>query len=110
MQPADLRQLALVFDWCGPALTPAQSDRLAAKIQSGSRDMPLRDVRGQSARVFAAIALADRLPDQGNAILSEIVQKWWRMQIVPQLAAAVLPFPGNSVTPCMRCCTRCATT
>ena len=31
---ADLRQLALVFDWCGPALTPAQSDRLAAKIQS----------------------------------------------------------------------------
>src|SRR5689334_24975927 len=22
----DLRQLALVFDWCGPAMTPAQSD------------------------------------------------------------------------------------
>ena len=30
----DLRQLALVFDWCGPAMTPAQSDRLAAKIQT----------------------------------------------------------------------------
>ena len=33
---SDLRQLALVFDWCGPALTPAQSDRLAAKIEQGA--------------------------------------------------------------------------
>lgn len=82
----DLRQLALVFDWCSPALTPAQSDRLAAKIQTALAKSSA-DVRGQSARVFAAIALADRLPDQGNAILSEVVRKWWRMQIVPQLAA-----------------------
>ena len=81
----DLRQLALVFDWCGPAMTPAQSDRLAAKIQMALAK-PATDVRSQDARVLAAIALADRLPDQGNAVLSEIVQKWWRTQIVPQLA------------------------
>jgi hypothetical protein len=86
----DLRQLALVFDWCGPAMTPAQSDRLAAKIERGL-SVPATDVRGQSARVFAAIALADRLPDQGNAVLSEIVQKWWRAQVVPQLAANAKP-------------------
>ena len=86
----DLRQLALVFDWCGPVMSPAQSDRLAAKIERGL-SVPATDVRGQSARVFAAIALADRLPDQGNAILSEIVQKWWRAQVVPQLAANAKP-------------------
>jgi len=77
----DLRQLALVFDWCGPAMTAAQADRLAAKIQTALAK-PVTDVRGQSARVFAAIALADRLPDQGNAILSEVVQKWWRSKPV----------------------------
>jgi len=89
---ADLRQLALVLDWCGPALTPAQAARLAAKIQTALAK-PTSDVRGQSARALAAIALADRLPDQGNAILAEIVQKWWRTQIVPGLAAGrpVLP-------------------
>jgi hypothetical protein len=89
-----LRQLALVFDWCGPALTPEQSDRLAAKIQTALAKpavTSMNDVRGQSARVFAAIALADRLPDQGNAVLSEIVQKWWRAQIVPQLATRPQP-------------------
>jgi hypothetical protein len=95
-EPSVLRQLALVFDWCGPALTPAQSDRLAAKIETAlakPANTSVNDVRGQSARVFAAIALADRLPDQGNAILGEIVQKWWRAQIVPGLATSrpVLP-------------------
>ena len=89
-----LRQLALVFDWCGPALNPAQSDRLAAKIQTALAK-PATDVRGQNARVFAAIALADRLPDQGNAILSEIVQKWWRAQIVPELAAGRAALPRD---------------
>ena len=82
----DLRQLALVFDWCGPAMTQSQSERLGTKIERALA-IPASDVRTQSARVLAAIAIADRLPDQGNAILSEIVQKWWRAQMVPQLAA-----------------------
>ena len=77
----DLRQLALVFDWCGPAMTQGESDRLADKIQQ-ELEAPASDVRGHAARVFAAIALADRLPDQGNAILSEVVQKWWRSKPV----------------------------
>ena len=33
--PRDLRQLALVFDWCGPVMTKAQADRLRAKIEHG---------------------------------------------------------------------------
>ncbi len=88
----DLRQLALVFDWCGPLLTPAQTDRLAGKIQRAMA-APATDVRRQSARALAAIALADRLPDQGDAILREIVQKWWRGQIVPQLLAGKSAIP-----------------
>ena len=87
-----LRQLALVFDWCGPALTPAQSGRLAARIQTALAT-PATDVRGQNARAFAAIALAGLLPDQGNAVLSEIVQKWWRSQIGPQLTAGQPALP-----------------
>ncbi|MGH9594925.1 MAG: hypothetical protein ACRD5L_17670, partial [Bryobacteraceae bacterium] len=88
----DLRQLALVFDWCGPVLTPVQADRLADKMERAMA-APATDVRGQSARVLAAIALADRLPDQGDAILREIVQKWWRGQIAPQLEAGKPAIP-----------------
>ncbi len=71
-------------------MTPAQSDRLSAKIQSALAKpaVTINDVRGQSARVFAVIALADRLPDQGNAILSEIVQEMVAVEDrAPQLAS-----------------------
>ena len=95
----DLRQLALVFDWCGPAMTPAESSSLGAKIvrilNTVSRTSA-SDVRSQSARVLAAIAVADQLPDQGDAILRDVVQKWWRAQVVPQLTAGRgVPLPRD---------------
>jgi len=37
-----------------------------------------KDVLMQDARALATIAIADRLADHGNAILSGIVQQWWR--------------------------------
>src|SRR5277367_5907048 len=41
-ETTDLRQLALVYDWCGPVMSPEQSGRLAAKIEkalaAGSED------------------------------------------------------------------------
>ena len=37
----DLRQLALVFDWCGPAMTQAQSDYAwRPKSSGGNREYP----------------------------------------------------------------------
>src|SRR5579863_7944080 len=51
---ADLRQLALVFDWCGKLTTDAQAERLAAKIEKGIGG-PAKDVTRQSARALAAI-------------------------------------------------------
>src|SRR5579864_7176427 len=55
---ADLRQLALVFDWCQDLLSPAQSRALAAKLARGiersARDHSIAAVRS---RVLAAIAL-----------------------------------------------------
>ena len=74
----DLRQLALVYDWCSPQLSKAESDRLGAKIQE-SLTKPATDLKGQSARALAAIAIADRLPDSANRVLTEIVG-WWRKQ------------------------------
>jgi hypothetical protein len=74
----DLRQMALVFDWCSDLLTPAQAERLAARLQEGLRK-PARDMTAHAARVLAAIALADRLPDAADAVLREAVA-WWRSQ------------------------------
>ncbi len=92
----DLRQLALVFDWCGPLMTKTQSDKIGEKIERGitaadsakaaAKD-PAKEMAAQNARTLAAIAIADRLPDHGNAILSDVIQQWWRGEVVKRIKA-----------------------
>jgi hypothetical protein len=74
----DLRQLALVFDWCGPVMTTSQADRLGAKIQRALAGPAAAEVTQQSVRALAAIAIADLLPDHGEALLKPILDQWWR--------------------------------
>lgn len=95
----DLRQLALVYDWCGPAMTAEQSTSLAAKLQRGLSAPPPKeaqtDVRQQRSRVFAAIALADRLPDRGESVLKPLVEQWWRGHIARKLKAGTPAIPRD---------------
>jgi hypothetical protein len=74
----DARQLALIFDWCSSLMTKSQADRVAAKLEKSLAAGPSGDIAKQNGRALAAIALADRLPDQGEAVLKGIVQQWWR--------------------------------
>jgi len=89
----DLRQLAIVFDWCGPVMTKAQADKLAEKIERGlgagpgsAPSDPPTDIVQHNARALAAIAIADRLPDHGNAILGGLIQNWWRGVVAKRIA------------------------
>lgn len=82
----DLRQLALVFDWCAPLMSSAQSDRLAARIEQALRTQP-SDIRAHSARILAAIAIADRLPDHAESILRPETESWWRGVVIKQIEA-----------------------
>jgi hypothetical protein len=81
---ADLRQLALVFDWCQDILTEAQSKTLAAKlarsIQQSRRDSPVSAVRS---RLLAAVALSGHLPDLPEREIEQVVRKWWEGEIQP---------------------------
>jgi hypothetical protein len=77
----DLRQLALVFDWCGPVMTAAQADRLGAKIEralAASSTAPggAGEIPWESTRTLAAIAIADRYPDHGEAVLKPVMERW----------------------------------
>jgi hypothetical protein len=93
----DLRQLALVFDWCSPAMTDTQADRLGAKLQRALAASAAGDVRQQSARAFAAIALADRLADHGESVLKPLIEQWWRGEIVKKLDAGAPAIPRDQV-------------
>jgi hypothetical protein len=83
----DVRQLALILDWCGPLMSKPHADRIAAKLEKSLAAGNSGDVAKQNGRALAAIALADRLPDQGEAVLKGIVREWWRAGIVKNIRA-----------------------
>ncbi len=82
----DLRQLALVFDWCQAVLSEAQSKALAAKlargIQQSRHDASVAAVRS---RLLAAVALYGSFPDVPEKEIEQIVRKWWEGEIVPAI-------------------------
>lgn len=81
----DLRQLALVFDWCQELLSPAQSRALVSKLAKGieqnARD---RSISAMRSRTLAAIALAGTPQDVSERELAVVVH-WWRGEISPAL-------------------------
>ena len=82
----DLRQLALVYDWCQPVLNAAQSKTLAAKIQRLADQRPLDSLPARRDRVLAVIATADENQHGEEAPLRDTIEKWWRVQFAPTLA------------------------
>ena len=94
----DLRQLALVFDWCQDILTEQQSHSLAAKIatmmQRSAKDSSVPMVRS---RLLAALALSGHVPDTPERELERVVNKWWTGQFAPALAAGREAAPRDAV-------------
>jgi len=84
---ADLRQQALVFDWCQAAMTDAQRRDLAARLQRGITAPPAatETVAQVRSRALAAVAVFDHVPQAPQRELERIVRTWWGGKIAPAL-------------------------
>src|SRR6266849_9342149 len=94
----DLRQLALVFDWCQASLTESQSRTLAAKmvklIAASEREKSVPAVRD---RALAAVALYGHQRDVSTRQLEWLVRSWWNKEMVPGLKAGRDLVPRESI-------------
>lgn len=82
----DLRQQALVFDWCERLMSDSQrrdfAARLAKEITANAADTSIAAVRS---RALAAIAIYDHVPQVPQRELDRAVRQWWEGRIVPAL-------------------------
>jgi hypothetical protein len=82
----DLRQMALVFDWCQPLFSPAQQRALIARMQRRMAETAGDDsVSAVRARMLAAIALFDETPQGPARELERDVRRWWLGKLAPAL-------------------------
>src|ERR1700726_616774 len=73
----DLRQLALVYDWCQQVLSSQQSAALVSKIRQLSQRAAGDGLSARRDRVLATIATADGPQHPEEPALSEMIQHWW---------------------------------
>jgi hypothetical protein len=91
---ADLRQQALVYDWCQDLLNEAQQNALATRLQKGIADTADNSaIAAIRSRVMAAVALFDHVPQTPRQELERTVRGWWTGKMLPALAA------GGGVAP-----------
>jgi hypothetical protein len=94
----DLRQLALVFDWCQPLLSPAESTTLIAKLRRGmEQSTKANDIPTVRNGVLAAIALGGHIPKLPEAHLSMVVNKWWGEKVGPGLKLDTVQVARNDI-------------
>ncbi len=97
---ADLRQAALVLDWCESRLTGDESARLGARIRTWiGKAATMHEVAPTRDRALAAIALADHDFPASEQHLRDIIRKWWRGEMAPALQSGKKSLNGEDVYP-----------
>ena len=82
----DLRQLALVFDWCQELLTSSDRVALTARIQKLMQQTEAdNSISAVRSRTLAAVALFDDVPQVPNRELEQVVHAWWNGKMAPAL-------------------------
>jgi len=93
---ADLRQQALVFDWCQAAMSQDESKQLIARltqgIQAARSSADIADIRS---RVLAAVALGGHADPVTEQELRSVVTDWGRNKLVPAVKAGRAPIPHH---------------
>jgi hypothetical protein len=93
---ADLRQLALVYDWCQPLFSEADRGALAARmakrLSEAAADESISTARS---RALAAVALFDEVPQTPQRELERLAYTWWRSRIARVAASGRNPAPRD---------------
>ncbi len=88
----DLRQLAIVYDWCQPLLTEAERTRLTAKLQAAlEKAAAAQDFAAVRNRVLAAVALSGHVPGVEEKYVKPVLGPWWEKTVLAPIRAGGTP-------------------
>jgi hypothetical protein len=93
---ADLRQMALVFDWCYDLMSDAERQSFAARLakkmtESAADAKTASSVGAVRSRALAAVTLFDEIPDAPARELERVVRQWWDGAISPAIKSGSNP-------------------
>jgi hypothetical protein len=85
-RPDELRQMAIIADWCDALITGDDKRQLIAKLQRAIVDTrPVRTLADARSRIFAAIALTDAQPAPAAKALETVFDSFWNATFIAPL-------------------------
>lgn len=96
----DVRQQALVLDWCHDLLTESERKQLAARLRrSGGKLREATSISEVRDRLMAAVAAADEDEELAAGELHWLVNEWWRQGILKRLKRGEYALPRSEIYP-----------
>ncbi len=95
----DIRQIALVADWCSTVLTGVEQERIFAKLKKAASGQVPKTLPEARDKVFAAVALTDSEPDLTAAVLTTVFEKYWLASLLPSLREAKFHISNDMANP-----------
>jgi hypothetical protein len=74
---ADIRQIALVADWCAPLFAGTDQTRISAKLERSIKGAAPKTLPAARDRVLAAIAISETQPDLAEKVLTDFFDGFW---------------------------------
>jgi hypothetical protein len=91
----DIRQIALIADWCAPLLSPDDRTQIFAKLRREIGDTrPVKTLTDARARIFAAIVLSETQLDASEKALQAVFDGFWSGAFIPGLRNAKASVPN----------------
>lgn len=101
----DMRQIALVADWCfaagTPAITPQEQTRLTVKLKNFLETSKATKISDARDRAFAAIAICDAEPELAAKTLQYLFENFWLSSYLPAIRSAKLHISNSDAYPLM---------
>lgn len=97
----DVRQLALVADWCAPLLSTSEQTRIFAKLQRALAAPTPKTIDEARNRVLAAVALSEAHPDLAEKALIDFFDNFWLKDFIPSIRSAKNRVPNADALPMM---------
>ena len=88
----DIRQIALIADWCAPLLSTARPDAcLLAKLRKATSGPAPKTIAEARNIALAAVVLSEAQPDLAEKALTAVFDNFWTGNVLP--AASRRPRP-----------------
>jgi hypothetical protein len=92
----DIRQMALVYDWCQELLSESENHALATRLRRAIAGVPVaRNLSHARDLLLAGIVVADEAPAESKAIIAAVLQKYWPAKVIAPLSHGTMPFPRS---------------